>query len=731
MAETSGGSQRTCLSCHSTIVTAARFCPNCGNAAPAAAVEAPSDPVREVLKVALGRQYSIQGLLGRGGMGAVYLATETALERDVAIKVLPPDRGATQDSRDRFRREARTAARLSHPNIVPLHTFGDVDGTLYFVMGYVRGESLATRLKREGRLAIEEARRILIEICDALDYAHKLGIVHRDIKPDNVLIEEETGRALLLDFGVAKAVGAGQTLTEVGSVLGTPQYMSPEQAQGKSDIDSRSDLYSLGVMGYAMISGRLPFEGATPGDVMAQHITKDAPALKALVPDVAPEIASALGRCLEKDPSRRWPDAKSLKDSIEVREGDIPEEILGLRRDCQFLALGLYASALLAFRSTTLIPDPEAFQVPWEGVYAVTALLGLAVLNSFRLRVREGRSWGETLRLALSKPDWWVGSYPSRLRLPGDVWTRLPADLRRARAFLWAALVLWALWIPPQMLYFSGLDAYLKKGVKNPAQMFFERAPRFFGGPLIASVGLGMLGSMAMAFFSAARWGRSPEVNSRSRHLTNAMFLRDTAHRTFWTRPEVASLLRVEATMDRVRSSPTSPRGLVAAIDIATRGLTGAASEAGGRARAAAVRMEAVLAALDAEIRSLSAGADAGEAERLASRIEAMGPAQSSEGEARRQMRGLLEKQLELLRGVESRLETLQARRARQIDLLTSLWQRTEQLAFSLGDPPKAEGVVASIEALCHAAVAEQNQGETQDLDAVGSDAPTVERGPT
>lgn len=201
-------------------------------------------------------------------MGAVYLATEAALEREVAIKVLPPDRGATQESRDRFRREARTAAKLSHPNIVPLYTFGDVEGTLYFVMGYVKGESLAARLKREGRLLIEDARRILIEIAEALDYAHKRGVIHRDIKPDNVLIEEGTGRALLTDFGVAKALGAGQTMTEVGSVLGTPQYMSPEQAQGKADIDHRSDIYSFGVMGYAMLAGRLPFEGPTPGDVM-------------------------------------------------------------------------------------------------------------------------------------------------------------------------------------------------------------------------------------------------------------------------------------------------------------------------------------------------------------------------------------------------------------------------------------------------------------------------------
>ena len=146
----------TCASCSAPLAVDARFCQRCGAAAPEA-ITPPADPIRETLKVALGRQYEVQGLLGKGGMGAVYLATEAALEREVAIKVLPPDRGATKDSRDRFRREARTAAKLSHPNIVPLYTFGDVDGTLYFVMGYVKGESLGARLKREGRLPLEES----------------------------------------------------------------------------------------------------------------------------------------------------------------------------------------------------------------------------------------------------------------------------------------------------------------------------------------------------------------------------------------------------------------------------------------------------------------------------------------------------------------------------------------------------------------------------------------------
>src|SRR5207247_1085393 len=171
-----------------TLPADSRFCLQCG-ARVQAAPSAETDPLREALKKAIGFQYRLERLLGRGGMGAVYLAHELALDRDVAIKVLPPEHATTPQMRDRFRREARTAARLSHPHIVPLHTFGEVSGLVYFVMGYIAGESLASRLKREGPFPPEQARTLLAAICDALDYAHRQGIVHRDIKPDNILID--------------------------------------------------------------------------------------------------------------------------------------------------------------------------------------------------------------------------------------------------------------------------------------------------------------------------------------------------------------------------------------------------------------------------------------------------------------------------------------------------------------------------------------------------------------
>jgi serine/threonine protein kinase len=190
------------------------------------------DSLRVSLEAALGSQYSIQRLLGRGGMAAVYLATERSLERSVAIKVLAPEMSATVDSTERFRREARIAARLAHPNIVPLYAFGEVDGLWYYVMGHVRGGSLAERLSFEGTLPWEAVSRVVAEIADALDYAHRQGVIHRDIKPANVLLEDESGRAMLTDFGIARNVDTRDRLTITGLLVGTPHYMTPDQAMG-------------------------------------------------------------------------------------------------------------------------------------------------------------------------------------------------------------------------------------------------------------------------------------------------------------------------------------------------------------------------------------------------------------------------------------------------------------------------------------------------------------------
>src|SRR6476469_6652408 len=282
----------------------------------------PADkPLAARLGEALGDAYTIEGEIGRGGMGVVYRARDERLQRRVAIKVLPPELAFQKDIRQRFTREAQTAAKLSHPHIVPIHTVGEGQGLVYFVMGYVDGESVGGRIKRRGKLPVEEARRIMKETADALSAAHSLGVIHRDIKPDNILLEGTRGRVMVTDFGIAKALSStsGATLTGVGVAIGTPSFMSPEQAAGERDIDGRSDLYSLGVVAYQMLTGELPFNAPSVAGILMKQITEPAPDLRRKRQDIPEDLALAVARCLEKDPGNRWPTADSLRRALESR----------------------------------------------------------------------------------------------------------------------------------------------------------------------------------------------------------------------------------------------------------------------------------------------------------------------------------------------------------------------------------------------------------------------------
>src|SRR2546427_8906501 len=273
------------------------------------------------LSQALGTSFSLQGEIGRGGMGVVFQAKDERLKRQVAIKVLPPDLAFREEVRLRFVREAETAARLMHPHIVPIHSVGESpDGLVYFVMAYIDGEPLSARLKRRGRLPPDEARRIMIETADALGAAHGVGIIHRDVKPDNILLEGSRGRVVVTDFGIAKALSSttgGATLTATGVAIGTPHYMSPEQAAGDREIDGRSDLYSLGVVSYQTLTGELPFSAPTVPGILMKHITEQAPRVVAKRPDCPPDLESCVMRCLEKDPEDRWPTADALRRSLD------------------------------------------------------------------------------------------------------------------------------------------------------------------------------------------------------------------------------------------------------------------------------------------------------------------------------------------------------------------------------------------------------------------------------
>ena len=273
-----------------------------------------------LLKGALGDSYTIEGEIGRGGMGVVYRARDERLQRRVAVKVLPPELAFNREIRERFTREAQTAARLAHPHIVPIHDVGEGNGLVYFVMGLIEGESLAARIRRRSRLPAEEVRRIMKETADALSAAHGLSVIHRDIKPDNILLEGTRGRVIVTDFGIAKALeGGGATLTSAGMAIGTPSFMSPEQAAGEREIDGRSDLYSLGVVSYQMLSGELPFNAPTVAGILMKHITEPAPILHEKFSDIPEDLSLAVARCLEKDPENRWPSADALRRALESR----------------------------------------------------------------------------------------------------------------------------------------------------------------------------------------------------------------------------------------------------------------------------------------------------------------------------------------------------------------------------------------------------------------------------
>jgi serine/threonine-protein kinase len=283
--------------------------------------EATLEPLAARLADVLAGSYVIEGEIGRGGMGVVYSARDQQLKRRVAIKLLPPELAFRQEIKKRFIREAQTAARLSHPHIVPIHTVGEKNDLVYFVMGFVDGESLAQRLRRRGRLPVEEARRIIKETADALGLAHATGIIHRDVKPDNILLEGTRRRVMVTDFGIAKALseaGAG-TLTGTGVALGTPTYMSPEQAAGESDIDARSDLYALGIVAFEMLSGKPPFRAPTVPGLLMKQITEPPPDLMRIRSEIPDELAMTVMRCLEKDPESRWPTADALRRALESR----------------------------------------------------------------------------------------------------------------------------------------------------------------------------------------------------------------------------------------------------------------------------------------------------------------------------------------------------------------------------------------------------------------------------
>jgi len=271
-----------------------------------------TDVMHDRVVVAVGDLYDVQGELGRGGMALVYRAIDRRLKRAVALKVLPPELAFREEVKRRFLREAETSARLNYQNIVPIYSVDEKNGIVYLVMALVDGETLAARLARAPRMNNDEVRRLLREVAGALAYAHARGVVHRDIKPENILIDRESGRAMVTDFGIARAAEGDAKLTVTGVVIGTPAYMSPEQALGEKEADGRSDIYSLGVVGYLMLTGELPFKASNTPSMMMKHLTERLRPVRELRPDAPADLAAIVEHALAKKPEDRFPSAAEM-----------------------------------------------------------------------------------------------------------------------------------------------------------------------------------------------------------------------------------------------------------------------------------------------------------------------------------------------------------------------------------------------------------------------------------
>src|ERR1041384_1177237 len=266
----------------------------------------------QVLQRALADRYELDCELGRGGMGRVYLARELQLDRPVALKVLLPERAMDPGARERFVREARIAARLSHPHVIPIFSVEELEAVVFYAMAYIEGYTVEQRIRSAGRLAPAEVVRLLRETAWGLAYAHARGVIHRDIKPDNILIERETHRVLVTDFGIARLGTTGST----GPVLlGTPEFISPEQVSGKA-ADARSDIYALGVVGYYALTGRLPFDGPDETANLSKHVCTPVPTLAREAPWVPRHLARVIERCLHKDPDARYQSGEALVEAL-------------------------------------------------------------------------------------------------------------------------------------------------------------------------------------------------------------------------------------------------------------------------------------------------------------------------------------------------------------------------------------------------------------------------------
>ena len=454
---------RACPACRTPLPDEALFCLHCGAATPTEPGIPPRTAATDISEIArvrkaLAATYAIERVLGEGGMATVYLATDLKHRRQVAVKVMRPELAATLGA-DRFLREVEIAAQLSHPHILPVHDSGDAGGILYYVMPYVEGESLHERIRRETSLPVEEALRIAREVTEALAYAHNRKIIHRDIKPANIMLSE--GHALVADFGIARGVGAagGAAITKTGLAVGTPQYMSPEQASGSAAVDSRSDIFAVGCVLYEMIAGEPPFTGPTPQAIVIRSLTETPRPLTTTREGLSPAVDAVVSRALAKNPADRWQAAGEFAKALRNAEDQ--------------MRLGPLSGARTPAHGVPIEAPPSPAKV-W-GFFAGAAVLSLALVYGLVQR------WGlpswvlglAVLLLAIGALVLVVTGKTEAKRAAGSAVTGLASQFTWKNAALGglAALALWGL--VATVLVFRG-PAGASGGVVRLAVLPFE-----------------------------------------------------------------------------------------------------------------------------------------------------------------------------------------------------------------------------------------------------------------